>query len=262
MNQKPEKPPVRLIEHSLDGAVIPQRPTDGYINATKLCQKAGKQFNDYHRLGQTQAFLNELNLETGIPVSKLVQIIRGRGDTIQQGTWVYPDVAIQLGQWLSPAFAVQVSRWVREWMMGTVTPYMPVHVQRYLKNREKIPLTHFSMLNEMYITIFATLEHNGVLLPDSMMPDVSTGKLFSVFLRERGIDTDTFPTYEHEFADATRKPVQARLYPVEHLAAFRKYLDEVWLPKKADAYFLKRLPEAIPYLPRTSQLSPPEDGEL
>ena len=25
-----------LIEHSVDGEVIPQRPTDGYINATRL----------------------------------------------------------------------------------------------------------------------------------------------------------------------------------------------------------------------------------
>ena len=88
-----------LIEHSIDGGeVIPQRPTDGYINATRLCEQAGKRFNDYNRLAQTQAFLNELALETGIPVSKLVEVIRGRGDIIAQGTWVHPQVAINLGQ--------------------------------------------------------------------------------------------------------------------------------------------------------------------
>ena len=64
MNPEPENPggpdnlqPIPFIEHSLDGAVIPQRHSDGYINATRLCQRAGKQFNDYHRLGQTKAFL-------------------------------------------------------------------------------------------------------------------------------------------------------------------------------------------------------------
>ena len=28
-----------LIEHSVDGAIIPQRPRDGYIDATALCQE-------------------------------------------------------------------------------------------------------------------------------------------------------------------------------------------------------------------------------
>ena len=96
-----------LIEHSVDGAVIPQRPRDGYINATRLCQEAGKLFGDYYRLGQTQAFLKELSLDMGIPISNLVQVIRGRGDAISQGTWVHPQVAINLGQWLSPSFAVK-----------------------------------------------------------------------------------------------------------------------------------------------------------
>ena len=32
----PEQP--MLIEHTLNGDVIPQRPRDGYINATLLCQ--------------------------------------------------------------------------------------------------------------------------------------------------------------------------------------------------------------------------------
>ena len=58
-----------LIEHSVDGEVIPQRPQDGYINATLLCKKAGRRFNDYNRLTTTKAFLDELATVTGIPVT-------------------------------------------------------------------------------------------------------------------------------------------------------------------------------------------------
>ena len=262
-NEEPDNSQSRLyIEHSLGGAVIPQRPTDGYINATKLCQGAGKLFADYQRLAQTQAFLNELSLDMGIPISKLVQVIRGRADRIQQGTWVHPQVAINLGQWLSPTFAVQVSKWVFDWMMGKSTPYMPVHVRRFLKNHSKIPHTHFSMLSEIYLSLFATLEDKDIILPETMMPDISTGQLFSSFLREKGIDPEQFLTYEHEFADATRKPVSARLYPIEYLADFRRYFHDVWLPERATEYFSKRFPEALPYLPSISQLPPPEKGEL
>ena len=246
--------PSMFIEHSVDGEVIPQRPTDGYINATRLCQRAGKLFGHYREVATTKAFLDALSLDIGIPISKLVQVIRGRGDTVEQGTWVHPRVAIHLGQWLSPEFAVRVSEWVFDWMQGKTTPYMPVHVQRFLKNRAKIPHTHFSMLNEIYLNLFAPLEDNGVIPPDKMMPDISTGRMFSGFLRQKGIDPDQFPTYEHEFANATRPPVQARLYPVEYLADFRRYFHETWLPQRAVKYFGDRFPKALPYLPIVQQL--------
>ncbi|MXZ90165.1 MAG: KilA-N domain-containing protein [Chloroflexi bacterium] len=240
--------PKLWIEHPVEGGVVPQRPTDGYINATRLCEQVGKRFYDYSRLAQTQAFLDELALETGIPVSNLLQVIRGRGDTIEQGTWVHPQVAVNLGQWLSPTFAVQVSKWVFDWMAGKTNPYMPVHVQRYLKNQTKIPHTHFSMLNEIYLGLLAPLEANGVIPTDRMMPDISTGRMFSDFLRSKGIDPTAFPTYPHEFVDQKRPTVEARLYPVEHLADFRRWFHDEWLPNRAEIYFEDKLPQALPYL--------------
>ena len=246
-----------LIEHSLNGEVIPQRPRDGYINATRLCQQTGKFFGNYHQSAQTKAFLKELSADIGIPISGLVQIIKGGNDKLNQGTWVHPRVAINLGQWLSPAFAVKVSQWVFDWIEGRVRGYMPVHVQRFMKNRAKIPHTHFSMLNEIYLNLLAPLEDCGVIPTDQMMPDISTGLLFSRFLRSKGIDPNQFPTYEHEFVDASRPTVRARLYPIEHLPDFRRYFNEVWLPKRAKRYFADRLPKALPFLPRILQLPSP-----
>ena len=254
-NMPIHKIPAQLvIEHEMEGGVVTQRPRDGYINATRLCQRAGKSFHDYSRLDQTQAFLQELSLETGIPVSNLVETIRGRGDRIDQGTWVHPEVAIPLGMWLSPRFAVLVSRWVHDWMSGKTRDYMPVHLQRFLKNKSKISHEYFSMLNEIYLYLLAPLEDQGIIPPDNMMPDASTGKMFSNFLRRKGINPDDFPTYQHEFVDKSRFPVAARLYPVEYLADFRRYFHEEWLPKKAEQYFEKRFPKALPYLPALKQL--------
>ena len=53
----------------LEGEVINQRAKDGYINATAMCKAAGKRFFDFHRLDTTEAFLDALMTETGIPVS-------------------------------------------------------------------------------------------------------------------------------------------------------------------------------------------------
>ena len=265
MSETPNNLPVPLdfeqpqlfIEHAVDGEVVPQRPTDGYINATLLCKQAGKLFGNYHQTLQTEEFLKALSLDIGIPISILVEIIRGRGDTIQQGTWVHPRVALHLAQWLSPDFAVQVSRWVLDWMQGKTQPFMPVHVQRFLKNRAKIPHDHFSMLNEIYLYLFAPLEDYGVIPPNNIMPDISTGRMFSEFLRQKGINPNEFPTYKHEFTDSSRPSVNARLYPIEHIADFRRYFNEVWLPGRAEGYFAKKFPKALPFLPRILRLPSP-----
>ena len=200
MSETPQNLPVPLnfsdqpllIQHSVAGEVVPQRPRDGYINATRLCKQANKLFADYFRNAMTKAFLDELAADMGIPISALVQIRKGGNDSLSQGTWVHPQVAIHLGQWLSPAFAVQVSKWVIDWVQGNVRGFMPEHVQRFMKNRAKIPHTHFSMLNEIYLNLFAPLEDYGVIPPDRMMPDISTGRMFSDFLRQKGIDPTEF----------------------------------------------------------------------
>lgn len=257
----PLQQPSLFIEHQVDGEVIPQRPRDGYINATLLCQRAGKRFNDYSRLEQTKAYIDALSTETGIPVSALIQVIKGGNDKLAQGAWVHPKVAINLAQWLSPRFAVQVSDWVFDWLSGNVKGYMPVHVQRFLKNRSKIPYTHFSMLNEIYLNFLAPLEDFGIVPPDKIMPDISTGRMFSGFLRKKGIDPDQFPTYEHEFVDGSRPTVYARLYPIKYLEAFREYFNAVWLPANAKKYLEERFPQALPYLNKITTLPSHEKME-
>src|SRR5690606_20629300 len=133
------------------GAVIYQRPSDGYINATAMCQAAGKRWNDYSVLATTHPFMEALSAETGIPVSGLSHSNKG-GDIRLQGTWVHPQVAINLAQWCSPEFAVKVSQWIYDWMTGKAKPAgnaVPYHLRRYVANQQNVPSGHFSMLSEM-----------------------------------------------------------------------------------------------------------------
>ena len=106
-----------LISHRVDGQLIEQRKQHGYINATTMCRAGGKLFSDYARIGPTKSFLRELSSDMGIPITELIQSVRG-GDPTIQGTWVHPQVAVHLGQWLAPRFAVQVSKWVYDWLSG------------------------------------------------------------------------------------------------------------------------------------------------
>jgi hypothetical protein len=149
-----------FVPHAYHGQTIEQRGKDGYINATAMCQAAGKNWHDYFRLGSTQPFLQELAAETGIPASEIVESIRG-GPPHRQGTWVHPQVAISLAQWLSPRFAVLVSKWVVDWMSGGGTPQaakLPFHLRRYIDNQMNVPKGHFSVLNEITLGLIAPLE--------------------------------------------------------------------------------------------------------
>lgn len=238
---------LKLIEHQLRGHVIQQRAKDGYINATAMCRAAERLWADYRRLRQTEAFLEAMSDDMGIPISELVQSIKG-GEPHLQGTWVHPDVAINLAQWLSPRFAVRVARWVREWMTSGAPTSTSYHLRRYSTNLLRVPYGHFSMLQEMMVRLVGPMEARGYVLPESMVPDISSGKMFCRFLRdEMGVDTDSLPTYAHHYEDG--RIVQAKLYPIDLLPAFIRHFGEVWLPTKAQEYFAKRDATALEYLP-------------
>jgi hypothetical protein len=62
-----------LIPHPVQGGIIYQRPKDGYINATAMCQAAAKQFKHWNENKATREFLAALSAAAGIPTTELVQ---------------------------------------------------------------------------------------------------------------------------------------------------------------------------------------------
>lgn len=232
-----------LIPHQVDNNVVEQRAADGYINATAMCKACGKQFGHYRANSGTDAFLDALSLDIGIPISKLIQVVRGAN--LAQGTWVHPQVAINLAQWLSPRFAVMVSSWVFDWMSGKIRPAkLPYHLQRHVLNNHKIPADKFSVLQEMSSFLLGPMESVGYSMPEDLMPDISQALLFCKMLRDEfGLDTGSLEKYEHEFPDGRK--VQANLYPIEYLAHFRSLMAKEWMPNRAEKYFRERDPEAL-----------------
>ena len=113
---------MKIINHEVNGLQVSQRNDDGYINLTQMAHANNKDLHDYLRLKTTKAFIQELSLETGIHGSKIIQVRKGRGDRIKQGTWGHPQVAIHCGQWCSAKFAVLVSGWVVQWMTSGQNP--------------------------------------------------------------------------------------------------------------------------------------------
>jgi hypothetical protein len=80
------------------------------VNATAMCQAAGKKFHDFYRAGTTEAYFNELTL------------IRMGGKPLEQGTWIHPFAVHALAMWCSPKFHVQVTVWLDEWRADRLAP--------------------------------------------------------------------------------------------------------------------------------------------
>jgi KilA-N domain len=247
-----------LIPHRVGREIIEQRVKDGYVNATALCKAAGRPWSRYWDARPSRDFAEALSAEIGISISELIQSVKG-GDIKLQGTWVHPQVAIHLAQWLSPEFAVKVSGWVYKWMSGHGQPAkveLPYHIRRYVINSANVPPGHFSILVETIHMLIGPMEMLGYTLPESMIPDIALGLMFCKWLRDKaGIDTDQLPTYTHDFEDGRRVPAKA--YPDTLLGAFRKHFREEWFPLRAEAYFRKRDPEALPYLPKVLAIAKP-----
>lgn len=244
---------IQCIPRVEEGEIIPQRVGDGYISATALCKSVGKRYSDYRALRSTNDFIAELSTQTGLSEHQLIHTVSG-GNPSLQGTWVHPYLAMNLAQWLSPRFAVKVAQWVTEWQQGHSKKVLPIHIERYMQNRAKVPYTHFSMLNEITLNLVAPLEQAGYTLPVKMVPDISEGRVFCKWLRDnKGIDTDSFPKYSHEYPDG--RVVEAKLYPMELYEDFRKHFNEVWLPVHAPKYFAKKDKVALSFIEEIKLLS-------
>lgn len=235
-----------LISHQVDNVLIHQREVDGYVNASAICKASEKDFLVYLKEESTQNFIKELSDDLRIPQDKLVIKFDGGTPELSGVYWVHPNLAIHLGQWCSPKFAVRVTNWVMQWKTNQNKTKFPYHIKRYMANLRNIPTDSWCMLGEMTISLIGPLEARGYTLPEHMLPDISTGRMFCSYLRSKGIDTNTLPTYKHMFEDG--RIVKAKLYPNWLLSDFREYFSKEWLPKNAERYFKQRDPDALPYL--------------
>lgn len=142
---------------------------------------------------------------------------------------------------------------------------VPNFYKRYQLNWNKIPYGYFSVINELFVVLGSELEKHGYIIPDKAIdgrgiyPDISVGKTFSTYLKKIGHpEADNYKKYPHEFGDG-RQPCEARMYALDLLPTFRRFVMEEWVPNNAEAYFKTRDPLALDYLPK---LLPPKKKEL
>lgn len=98
-----------------DGRFITEmRLRDGFVNATRMCHGAKKEWSDYIRLNATKNFMQSLSTSIQVASAQLIKQVM-TGPSHRRGTWIHPLMATHLAYWCSADFAVKVSRWVEEY---------------------------------------------------------------------------------------------------------------------------------------------------
>lgn len=131
----------------------------------------------------------------------------------------------------------------------------PIFVIRFNDNWDRTDKGYFSVISELFVRLYGRFEHIGYQIPNKafdgkeMRPDNSVGRLFADFLRDKHPEVaNEFKMYIHKFPSGLE--FEARQYKNELLPIFIKFVDDVWIPLKAQAYFKDRDPLALNYLPK------------
>jgi hypothetical protein len=120
--------PTQIEAREWNGHPIQRRQMDGYVNATAMCRAGGRRWNHYQANERTQAYIQALAADAGIPATGnpgLICSIQG-GRPELQGTWIHARLAVDLARWISPAFAV----WMDGWFLEQFTTPLPTTTNR------------------------------------------------------------------------------------------------------------------------------------
>lgn len=110
-----------LIIQQVKSVDISLRGEDGYVNATAMCQAAGKPLSNYLRAKRYQDFADKLAGSLRIRRDLLIVMIMD-GPNEERGTWVHPRIAIHLAQWCSTDVELAVAELVDNWRTRPAPP--------------------------------------------------------------------------------------------------------------------------------------------
>lgn len=136
---------------------------------------------------------------------------------------------------------------------GSYQGKTPAFIKRFNENWDRVPSSHFSVINELVYRLWGRLEMVGHTMADQApngkqnRPDVSVGRRFASWLGE--FHPSVCADYKYYPHKTDEWEGDSRMYPRSMLPLFLEYVDDVWIPEHAPEYFNTRDPAALPYLP-------------
>jgi len=112
------------------------------------------------------------------------------------------------------------------------------------------PNGYFSLLRELSEFLLRAIQ-SGMPLSSGTVPDISVGKVWSSHWEENqlAVKFGDRMRWEHNYPDrypqAASNPQEIWVYPVEAIAAFRRWLDEVYIPGNFPAYLERKVKQKV-----------------
>lgn len=163
------------------------RPSDGYVNATRLCQSVGKQWKHYNENKSTKSFFRALSYDLASS-EPLIQYAK-KCPTHERHTWVHPRIATHLACWISSEFTAKLTGWIeiaRERMDDVKKEYD--EGLRNLKADDDIESLESTVRDRLCAKMNGTIEVPGLYGPIDIVTDeqVIEVKHVSMFTRALG----------------------------------------------------------------------------
>lgn len=140
---------------------------NGYINATKLCKDACKEYRFWAENKSSRELIDEVKLGyVGILTDPIIKILTG--DNFTRGTYVHHDLIIHIASWCSAKYAIQVSKIVVEY-----------HAKNAIEEKNKLLKIKDDKIDKMSKKIDILLEGNEILKKGNDKLDKKVKQLLS-----------------------------------------------------------------------------------
>ena len=98
----------RIIPFDYEGHAV-RFNADGWLHATEIAERFGKEPAQWLRLDSTKEYIERLSErmeKSNVGKSHITLVKTRRGNTSTSGTWLHPKLAVKFARWLSVDFSV------------------------------------------------------------------------------------------------------------------------------------------------------------
>lgn len=98
----------RIIPFDYEGQAV-RFNADGWLHATEIAERFGREPAQWLRLDSTKEYINRLSErmeKSNVGKSHITLVKTRRGNTSTSGTWLHPKLAVKFARWLSVDFEI------------------------------------------------------------------------------------------------------------------------------------------------------------
>ena len=115
----------RIIPFDYEGQAV-RFNADGWLHATEIAERFGKEPAQWLRLDSTKEYIERLSErmeKSNVGKSHITLVKTRRGNTSTSGTWLHPKLAVKFARWLSVDFEIWCDEQIDALVRGESKPW-------------------------------------------------------------------------------------------------------------------------------------------